>query len=66
MGSEGENEIDLVCEDELTGSLDIYEVKREAKRYDENALKLKAEAFLRRTPRSAGSRCPMRDSRSRM
>ena len=46
----GENEIDLVCEDELTGSLDIYEVKREAKRYDENALKLKAEAFFAKNP----------------
>ena len=46
----GENEIDLVCEDELSGSLDFYEVKREKTRININVLKAKAEAFLAKNP----------------
>ena len=46
----GENEIDLVCEDELSGRLDFYEVKREKSRINLNALKTKAEAFLAKNP----------------
>ena len=46
----GENEIDLVCEDELSGRLDFYEVKREKSRLNLNVLKAKAEAFLAKNP----------------
>ena len=46
----GENEIDLVCEDELSGSLDFYEVKREKSRINLNVLKAKVEAFLAKNP----------------
>ena len=33
----GENEIDLVGENEFTETLDFFEVKRDAKRYDRAA-----------------------------
>lgn len=46
----GENEIDLVCENEFTETLDFFEVKRDAKRYDRAALEAKAEAFFRKNP----------------
>ena len=46
----GENEIDLVCENEFTETLDFYEVKRDAKRYDRATLEAKAEAFFRKNP----------------
>ena len=46
----GENEIDLVCENELTGTLDFYEVKCEAARLDLSALQLKVAAFFRKHP----------------
>ncbi len=46
----GENEIDLICEDELHNRLDLFEVKRDAARIDLTALEKKAEAFLRKNP----------------
>ena len=46
----GENEIDIVCENEFNGTLDVYEVKREAKRIDLGKLPEKCEAFLIKHP----------------
>jgi uncharacterized protein len=46
----GENEIDLVCENEFRGTLDFYEVKREKRRFDRRALEAKVEAFFRKNP----------------
>jgi len=54
-----ENEIDLVCEDEINGRLDFYEIKRDAARIDLAALKAKTEAFFEKNPalRSLESEC---------
>ena len=46
----GENEIDLICEDEQHNRLDLFEVKRDPSRIDLNALEKKAEALLRKNP----------------
>lgn len=46
----GENEIDLVCENELKGTLDFYEVKCDASRVDLSALNLKVAAFFLKHP----------------
>ena len=46
----GENEIDLVCEDELARRLDFYEVKRDPTRLDLRALQAKTEAFFAKNP----------------
>ena len=46
----GENEIDLICEDEQHNRLDLFEVKRDPTRIDLNALEKKAEALLRKNP----------------
>ena len=46
----GENEIDLVCENEFSGRLDFYEIKTSAARYDRRALERKVEAFFRKHP----------------
>lgn len=46
----GENEIDLICEDEQHNRLDLFEVKRDPVRIDLNALERKAEALLRKNP----------------
>jgi AAA+ ATPase superfamily predicted ATPase len=46
----GENEIDLVCEDELARRLDFYEVKRDPARLDLRALQAKTEAFFAKNP----------------
>lgn len=46
----GENEIDLVCENEFSHKLDFYEVKRDLSRFDQSLLKRKAEAFLSKNP----------------
>lgn len=43
----GENEIDIVAEDEVDKKLEFIEVKRQAKNYDEAVLRAKAEAFLK-------------------
>ncbi len=46
----GENEIDLVCANELDDNLDFYEVKMNANRYDPKALAMKVTAFFRKHP----------------
>lgn len=46
----GENEIDLVCENEFTKTLAFFEVKTDVSRYDETSLKMKVEAFFRKHP----------------
>ena len=58
----GENEIDLVCENELKGTLDFYEVKRSATRFNPAVLALKVEAFLKKNPnkRAQGWSFPIR------
>ena len=49
----GENEIDLVCDDEASGRLDFFEVKRDPRRIDIAALRRKSEAFFAKNPRLA-------------
>ena len=46
----GENEIDLVCENEFSQKLDFYEIKRESSRFDPSLLDRKVEAFLAKNP----------------
>ena len=43
----GENEIDIIAEDELDGKMEIIEVKRQAKNFDEDVLKCKSELFFK-------------------
>ena len=43
----GENEIDIVAEDELDEKIEFIEVKRQAKNYDEDVLRTKSELFLK-------------------
>ena len=46
----GENEIDLVCDDEVLGRLDFFEVKRDPRKIDIGLLKRKSEAFFSKNP----------------
>ena len=46
----GEEEIDLVCENGLDGTLDFYEVKRDASRFDRGKLEEKIAAFFNKHP----------------
>lgn len=46
----GENEIDLVCDDEFAGKLVFHEVKVSSERIDLKALKAKSEAFFAKNP----------------
>ena len=46
----GENEIDLVCEDEFANRLDFYEVKRDAARLDMKVLDRKIAVFFEKNP----------------
>ena len=46
----GENEIDLVCENELTSALDFYEVKLDASRISPDELERKRTAFFEKNP----------------
>lgn len=43
----GENEIDIIAEDELGDKIEFIEVKRQAKNFDENVLKNKSALFLK-------------------
>ena len=43
----GENEIDIVAEDELDNRIEFIEVKRQAKNCDEQILKDKSELFFK-------------------
>ena len=47
----GENEIDLVCENEFSRKLDFYEVKREPSRFDPAILGRKVAAFFDKNPK---------------
>ena len=47
----GENEIDLVCDDEISGRLAFYEVKRDAARFDRTKLEHKSAAFFSKNPK---------------
>ena len=49
----GENEIDLVCDDEKSGKMDFFEIKRDAKRIDLGLLRKKSEAFFAKNPQFA-------------
>ncbi len=49
----GENEIDLVCDDEVAGRLDFFEVKRDSKRIDRDSLQKKSMAFFAKNPQMA-------------
>ena len=46
----GENEIDIVCEDEIAETLAFYEVKIDALRFDAACLAEKVEAFFAKNP----------------
>ena len=46
----GENEIDLVCDDEFAGKLVFHEIKIDPRRIDLKALKTKAEGFFAKNP----------------
>ena len=46
----GENEIDIVCEDEVAGSLGFYEVKVDLSRFDAARLDEKVAAFFAKNP----------------
>ena len=50
----GENEIDLACENEVTGELGFFEVKVDPRRLDLPALHLKVAAFFRKHPNLSG------------
>ena len=43
----GENEIDIIAEDELESRIEFIEVKRQAKNFDEQILKDKSELFFK-------------------
>ena len=43
----GENEIDIVAEDELENKIEFIEVKRQAKNFDEDLLKTKVQCFMK-------------------
>ena len=46
----GEEEIDLVCEDETAQQIDFYEVKRDATRYQAEKLAVKIDRFFEKHP----------------
>ena len=53
----GENEIDLVCDDEVSGTLDFYEVKRDASRINLHDLEQKSGAFFAKNPTLKSRNC---------
>ena len=50
----GENEIDLVCDDEIAGKIAFYEVKIDPDRVDMKLLKSKAKKFFEKNPKLLG------------
>ena len=56
----GEDEIDLVCEDEIAGTIDFYEVKIDRARFDKGVFVRKIEAFLEKHPEKKSLRRTMR------
>ena len=45
-GRKGENEIDIIAEDEVDNKIEFIEVKRQAKNFDEEILRGKVESFM--------------------
>ena len=43
----GENEIDIIAEDEVDNKIEFIEVKRQSKNFDEEILKNKSESFMK-------------------
>ena len=43
----GENEIDIIAEDEVENKIEFIEVKRQSKNFDEDILRAKSEAFIK-------------------
>ena len=43
----GENEIDIIAEDEIDNKIEFIEVKRQVKNFDEKVLKAKSELFFK-------------------
>ncbi len=56
----GENEIDIVCEDEISGTIDFYEVKSDRTRYSQGLLERKVAAFFEKHPEKRGLRHDVR------
>lgn len=52
----GENEIDLICEDGIGGSIDFYEVKVDKSRFSRKLLASKVESFLAKHPEKSDLR----------
>lgn len=52
----GEEEIDLVCEDEMAGVIDFYEVKRDADRHNPAKLAEKVARFFEKHPQKRSFR----------
>ena len=50
----GENEIDIVAEDEVDGKIQFIEVKLQAKNYDEETLRVKSDAFMKSVGKFTG------------
>ena len=50
----GTNEIDLIAVNEIDGIAEVYEIKRDTRRYDEKALKDKIEVLLQNSPQLHG------------
>ena len=46
----GENEIDLICDDEFADTLHFYEIKRDPSRIDLDALRKKTKSFFAKHP----------------
>ena len=55
----GENEIDLIAVNEIEGFAEIYEIKKQSKRYDEDALASKVEHLLQNCKELKGMRITM-------
>lgn len=43
----GENEIDIIAEDEVDNKIEFIEVKRQSKNFDEEVLRAKSESFMK-------------------
>ena len=50
----GENEIDIVCENEFSNALDFFEVKRKRREINLKALEGKSAAFFAKNPTLRG------------
>ena len=50
----GENEIDLIAVNEIDNVAEIYEIKKDRRRYDESSLQKKVEILLQNCPEMRG------------